>query len=225
MTRLIGPATWYVPARQVEHYQAAGATSVLPGGRLVDARNAALDHAHGEALSCLQVSDDLRKMERVTSAGSVAPATILDVIGRLLDALAQSGAKLAGVAPTANRFYAPKAPVIKMRHFCVGDCLLVGPSDLRFDPVFSLKEDYDFTCQHLAHYGVVARCDDLLLTFLHGTNPGGAVSVRSGSSEDIAIARLMEKWPGAIFLHPRRQHEVVLRWPTPATRKTEAGAA
>jgi hypothetical protein len=117
--------------------------------------------------------------------------------------------KLAGVAPTSNPFYG--STTLKLRHFIVGDLMLAAPNPLRFDPAFALKEDYDYTCQHLARYGGVVRVDWILASFRHRTNKGGAVDVRTPELEQEAIVRLKEKWPDWIRDNPRRENEVLLR--------------
>ena len=44
-----------------------------------------------------------------------------------------------------------------------------------------LKEDYDFTCQHIELHGAAVRLNRLFVKALHRVNPGGAVADRSSS--------------------------------------------
>ena len=76
----------------------------------------------------------------------------------------------------------------------------------------TLKEDYDYTCQHLARYGLVARCDLILAEFAHRSNAGGAVAYRTGERERDMIRHLMKKWPGKFRMNPKRANEVIMRW-------------
>lgn len=209
-------ATWYVATGDTDGYTAAGLPpdSLVEAGPLCRARNAALDAA-GDRW-CLQLSDDLRKVgflaDRAGKPG-IVPAQLAEVVDQLTDVMrSMPAAHLGGLAPTFNAFYAKHR--IAPRGFIVGDLMLIRPTPLRFDEGLSLKEDYDFTCQHLAAYGQVARADWLLADFVHRSNPGGAVSYRTPAAEQEAIGRLRAKWPAAIRPNPRRPNEVLLRWPT-----------
>lgn len=222
MTDLIGPATWFVDdtsmaeyAREFGVHSLSGAYVVADG--LCEARNAAIECAfnRNDYAYCLQLSDDLKKIEEpVWSAEKqkhiARPLTFDAAIKRMINALQGTGAKLAGVAPTANPFYYNKKP-IHPRAFIVGDMMLIAPpSPLRFDESMRLKEDYDHTLQHLEKYGRVARCDDVLATFQHKTNKGGAVSYRTLEEEQKAITYLKQKWGARIRDNPKREGEILL---------------
>jgi len=75
-----------------------------------------------------------------------------------------------------------------------------------------LKEDYDYTLQHLRAYGQVARLNRIMPTFRHRSNAGGAVAYRTPDLEVQAIAYLRAKWGDCIRPNTRRPHEVLLRW-------------
>lgn len=203
-------AHWYVPADERSDYQRAGATDVIAADTLVEARNRALDDAFASGATCVQTSDDLTGIKRL-GVTEHHPITLADTIDELRAALADTGARLAGCAPTANPFYG--AHRINATGFIVGDLIAVAPTHLRFDPALRLKEDYDYTCQHLATYGIVARCDWLLATYRHRTNPGGAVTYRNRQTEREAIRHLARKWPGVFRPNPKRANEILMRWP------------
>ena len=121
-------------------------------------------------------------------------------------------ARLGGVAPTDNPLNFSSRRPVKTSHFIVGDFLVTLPCGVLFDEAFTLKEDYDYTLQHLMRYGVVARCDSILAEFKHRTNIGGAVDVRTSQLEEENIALLKSKWRRYIVDNPKRPHEVLLRW-------------
>lgn len=203
--------TWYVPEDQAGDYRYAGATEVVSSGGLVASRNAALDAADGRY--CLQLSDDLKRLgwAHGTTRDSVEAMTMPVAVAAMRQALADTGAQLAGVAPTDNPYFA-KARVHRSA-FIVGDMVLTAPGCAeRFDPELQLKEDYDYTLQHLTNHGVVARVDQLLASFAHRTNKGGAVAYRTPEAEQAAIAYLQAKWPGRIVPNTKRPNEVLLRW-------------
>ena len=134
-------------------------------------------------------------------------------------------AKLAGVYPNANSGMAMNADPVSTDLFCVGDFLIIEPTagGLRFDERMTLKEDYDFTAQHLAKHGAVARSNRVWVTALHYKNEGGAVADRNDEKEQFNIALLKYKWPGAIAKHPTRgENEVFFAW---SRRTVELGGS
>lgn len=211
------PHAWLVPAAEVSEYQAAGATSVIaqdnPHG-ITGARNQALAHARKERAGvCVQLSDDMRRVQRLGDDGKAHPYTAASAARDLAQALDETGYGYAGCSPTANAFYAKDR--IHRAAFIVGDfsAIDVTRPPLWFDEALPLKEDYDYTLQHYAWNGGVARCDWLLPTFRHRTNPGGAVAYRTAELEQEAIRILKTKWPAFVRDNPRRPNEILLRFP------------
>jgi hypothetical protein len=209
---------WYVAAGEAPDYRYCGATYVIEAGPLCVARNVALEEATRQGLPCVQLSDDLRRVgwANGTKAADVEPITLGQAVQRMLDAMAETGAMLAGGAPTANPYFS--RPGVHRSAFIVGDLIVVRTPTcgLRFDEKLRLKEDYDYTLQHLATFGRVARVGQLLPVFAHRTNKGGAVAVRTPELEDETIDYLMAKWPGQLRPNSRRPHEILLRWRPPA---------
>lgn len=216
MEELLGGVrgTWYVPYDQRQAYLDAGAAQVTADdGSLVGARNAALEHGDLHKLTTVELSDDLKKIQ-VAVDGKAHDATADQALGGWLKRFALSDYYLAGVAPTNNAFFS-KGKASSANLFCVGDCIAVKPrSELRFDPFFKLKEDYDYTARHILTHGGVFRADDVLMSYAHYTNAGGVVSdVRSEELEQQMIAELLRRYPGMVKPHPRRKNEVLLRAP------------
>lgn len=207
MRELVGNATWYV--RPTDSYPAFGRRPV--SGGLCAARNQALRDAAAAGLPCVQLSDDLTRTA-VLHEGKARAVKFDTIVGHVWEALDDTpGARLAGGPPTSNPFFARDR--IQTQAFIVGDFIVVEPGTVEFDERLRLKEDYDFTLQHLATYGLVCRCDWLLLTFRHRTNAGGAVTVRTPEAEQQAIALLLEKWGGdRIRDNPRRPNEILLKF-------------
>jgi hypothetical protein len=87
----------------------------------------------------------------------------------------------------------------------------------RFDPQMRLKEDYDFTAQHVDVYGAASRMNRLFVRARHYTNAGGAVDVRNAALEQQTIAYLQSKWarrgyPKLFRLNPTRANEVIMHF-------------
>lgn len=210
MTALTGEATWIVCPEEEEAYRAAGATSILHQRSLVHARNTALNAATEAGVACLQSDDDAKAFRMLGTDGKAHD------IGfeRFVDVMMKTGelqnAKLVGMAPTNNPFYGKRK--VKRDGFIIASIFLADTSDIRFDEQFLTKEDYDFTLQHLARFGAVARCDWLLGEYQHYTNAGGCVADRTGDREQQAATALKAKWPGVVIDHPRRPGEILLKW-------------
>lgn len=226
--------TWIVGDGDKEAYEASGAAKVVVGGGLCASRNKALDLAKAANKVCVQISDDIKSLSFVSSkhdtAAWVKPSSIQDANGRAKQATiavaslracaayidAQSlatNSKLGGTYPCGNPGQACGGPVVAASHFVVGDFVVVQPSSqLRWDEAMTLKEDYDFTCQHIYEFGRVARCNRLLILAEHYVNAGGAVAIRNSKREAQNIKHLRAKWPGVFLVSPRGPSEVRLIW-------------
>lgn len=213
MQDIIGlPLIWVVAPDDVEAYQKAGAGIVIVGGTLIESRNAALEHAFAQNKICVQVSDDLKKVETLDFTTKKKHEALFPfVLGQMLAKAARYPFKLFGAPPTANAFFVHKPE--SLNTFIIGDLLIVKPSDVRFDNNLSLKEDYDFTASHIKRYGGTMRFDEFMFTFQHYSNAGGAVSYRTEEREKQAVDYLMSKHKGMFRLNPRRKNEVILRVP------------
>lgn len=215
MQALVGEMTWFVGEGEGVAYRKAGASDVVEGGTLCRSRNLALKMAGTLAVPCVQLSDDLTKVQvavRGAKKVEARDASFVEVMGRVLDGMTHTGAMLGGAAPTSNPFYANVDKPVHQGAFIVGDFIVVGAGcPLRFEEAMTLKEDYDYTLQHLMTYGTVARRDDVLMTFLHRKNAGGAVAVRTPELEQANIAFLKAKWPHFIADNPRRPNEILLK--------------
>ena len=82
------------------------------------------------------------------------------VAARVIEAfMRKTGAKLGGVYVTCNAGQCFSCEPVTSAHFILGDLLVVDAahSPCRFDETMTLKEDYDFTAQHLHEHGTVCR--------------------------------------------------------------------
>jgi len=229
---------WYVDEASLEDYRKLGLNAKV-GGKLTPARNMALDDARAKKRVCVQVSDDISKwiyydIEKQDLRGEVnfkkANAALAGTKKHVVSPLAAAQFLLAkmradpdkphlgGVFPTMNAAMTLGTQEYGKEHFILGDFFVAEPSSpCRFDTTMTLKEDYDYTCSHLATHGSVLRCNRLFIQVKHATNVGGAVATRdaAGSKEKQNIAILQSKWPGVFTLNGRRKDadsEVVMRW-------------
>jgi hypothetical protein len=162
---------------------------------------------------CVEMSDDIVKLEFALNKKDKAPISFKSVVKSMVSTLEEFDLHLAGVAPTNNPyFYNPNKP-IQTDKFIVGDLICVSPNtDLLFDENLKLKEDYDYTLQHLHKYSGIVRLDYILASFKHYTNKGGAVDFRNEEREQTAIKYLKEKWQTDVRDNTKRPNEILLKW-------------
>jgi len=227
--------TWYVDAGSVDDYRRLD-LDVVVGGKLCPARNMALDVAKKKGKVCVQVSDDIRKWEyydvekqnfrsettfkKANAAQKGARTYALSPLAAAQYLLAkmrtsEGTPKLGGVSPISNPAMAIGGEEYSHKHFILGDFFVADASPCRFDATLGLKEDYDFTCSHLAKHGSVLRCNRLFIFARHRTNEGGACAARDpqGKEENRNIALLEAKWPGVFVRNrARKGFEVRMTW-------------
>ncbi|CAE8644459.1 unnamed protein product [Polarella glacialis] len=229
---------WYVDKPSLAAYKRIGLNARV-GGKLVPARNLALEDAKRLKKACVQVSDDIQGWtylggklnskayldssanalqagnEAARHADELAISPVAAASFLLAKLRAAGTPKLAGVHPVSNPGMALMREAVSSDTFILGDFFVAEPSNCRFDPRMSLKEDYDFTCSHLDRHGSVLRCNRMLVRAVHETNAGGAVSERdsAGHKERENIKILQEKWPGVFHLNGKRgDTQVVMSW-------------
>lgn len=125
------------------------------------------------------------------------------------------GPRLAGVFPLGNTGFAFRKEEVTTDNFILGDFFVADDSPCRFNPEMTLKEDYDFTCEHLWQHGQVLRCNRMLIAACHETNAGGAVSSRdeAGKRERENIEILKRRWPGVFWINGKRgDTQVIMSW-------------
>lgn len=186
-----------------------GCINVIETGTLMESRNAALEMAFAENKICVQLSDDLKKVTTNKNFSIKKEVNLDFAINDLINVFIKiDGVYLMGVPPTSNDFFAKNK--ISKNTFCIGDMLFIKPNPLRFDTFLTLKEDYDYTLQHLQKYGNVFRYQKYLFEFEHYKNKGGAVDYRTKNEEQKNIRRLISKWGNKIKLNSKRENEILI---------------
>jgi hypothetical protein len=232
--------TWYVDAESFEDYKKLGLKCKV-GGKLCPARNMILNDAKARGKVAVEISDDIGRwiyydVEKQNYSGEVdfkkqnkdllgVPKHGVSPLAAAQFILAKMRSdpdkpKLGGIYPTNNAALALGQAEFGKHHFVLGDFFVAELSPCRFDENMTLKEDYDYTCQHIKKHGSVLRCHRMFLQVKHATNAGGAVADRDkkGEKERKNIAILQQKWPGVFRLNKKRQtgdagaSEVVMNW-------------
>jgi len=190
-------------------YENYGCCKVYETGSLVNSRNFALKHAFAKNIICVQLSDDINTIRTNKNFTSLRTIELDFAIKDLVSVFEKvKNVYLMGVPPTNNYFYAKK--LISKNTFCIGDLIFVKPCNIYFDEMLTLKEDYDYTLQHIQKYGHCFRYQKYLFDFKHYKNSGGAVDYRNDEKELKNIQYLMRKWGKKIKLNPKRKNEILI---------------
>ena len=215
MQNLVGKdVVWYVGKGEKKDYLEAGAEIVIESGALCHSRNQVMEDSKVDY--SVQLSDDLKGFEKVSVLGSKkvkVPISLDDLLKEITNKMEKYNLYLGAVSPTNNEFYYSETRPIGFRHFCLGDFHVIKKCDLRFDEKMTLKEDYDYTLQHIKKFGGVCRLNYILPTFVHRVNKGGAVAIRNTETERKNINYLKQKWGNIIKDNPRRPNEILLKLP------------
>ena len=193
---------------QKELYESNGCKFVYNTGKLIQSRNFALEHAFNNNNICILLSDDIKKVKYNKNFKKPDVVKLDSVIEDIVSKFKKiKGVKLLGIPPTDNYFFANK--LTSVNTFCIGDLFFCKPNKIRFDEQLTLKEDYDFTLQHIQKYGTV-RYQKYLFTFQHYSNKGGAVDIRNDKEEQKNIMILKPKWGDKIRLNTKRKNEILI---------------
>jgi len=193
-----------------ENYLKNGAKEVVVSGSLMDSRNSSLEYCFSRGKICIQLSDDLEKImtNDFTGKRTHEYVNVLGVLSSVLDNFISSKYYFAGFPPTNNPFFALKE--FEENKFIVGDFIIIKPNKLRFDDKLKLKEDYDYTLQHIKELNGCVRYGAFLNSFKHYSNKGGAVDYRTTILEQETIKFLQDKWGECIKLNTKRENEILL---------------
>ncbi len=195
--------------KDVDHYKEAGALDVITGGSLVGNRNKALNYCFKRNKICVQIDDDLLTVavNDFTGKRTKQYVTVKQAIDDLIQEFIKSDYKFAGAPPTGNPFFATK--LTQENILITAPFTLTKPNSIRFDKNIKLKEDYDYTLQHIKQGGCI-RYHKYLFNFKRYGNEGGAVSYRTNKLEQQSIQYLQQKWGECIKLNPKRENEILL---------------
>lgn len=182
----------------------------LIGGSLAKNRNKALEYCFNKNKICIQIDDDLKKttINDFTGKRTGQCTYVLDAIESLMPHFLNSKYLYAGAPPTDNPFFATEE--IKENILITSPFTMTKPNSIRYDEKLKLKEDYDYTLQHINNGTGCVRYSKFLFSFQSGTNKGGVVQYRESNLEKKTIDYLFKKWGNCIKLNPKRENEILL---------------
>lgn len=158
-------------------------------------RNWILDNMDDEWM--IQVDDDARsfhKYERGDLIKFIKPDRIHTLLDNMFNMTNGLGYKVWGLAMAGDyKFYKPYAP-FSTQGVVGANIIGIIKNPLRFDERLKVKEDYDYSMQHIFKYGGVLRTHKYGIDVVHLTNAGGCVSYRTKDIELECYDILVKKW-------------------------------
>src|SRR5215831_1339189 len=210
--------TWYVGHGEKQQYLEYNpnniAYKIKESGKLIESRNQAITDALNNQKDLVMIDDDLVRI-KLKALDQPTVISLYTAIKLMQDALyIQDQIHLAGIAPTANEFYYPNRPFDTDKFLISAMLYIRNPITIYFDNNMTLKEDYDYTLQHIAQFGGALRCNQILANFKHYGNQGGVKPIRNMQEEQKNIAYLKQKWGNKVIKdNKRRPNEILLRIP------------
>lgn len=222
-------ATWYVGEGEGKDYKRyTKAKYIVESGNLPESRNQALNDAWKQGLTCVQISDDLRRfslatarMQPIMALGTaVIVKGTMDAVGDVyLGSTSSNSNPFMSIGlRTGNTLKPKERPLISANVLILGDFSVVKPCGIYFDENTLVKEDYEYTLRHLRVFGKVVRCNYILSDFRHRTNPGGAnLNREKYGAEKKAYDYLLKRWEGVLGSRIKRgptssDYEVQIYW-------------
>lgn len=185
--------------------------NVKPGIQFI--RNAILKH-YPAGTKIVMMDDDITSVCKLNKSRPgldvMKHEEIIDLITKGFNLCENNGTNLWGLYPSPNHFF--MSDKIQPAGFCANAFMGIVTSDIRYDPNLYLKEDYDFIIKHILKYKKIIRFCGYTAKAKYASNKGGCQSYRTAEIEDRAVSYLLGKYPWCVFPHPRRSHEVVLKF-------------
>jgi len=172
-------------------------------------RNAILDYFQ-EGDKVLMLDDDIKSVKFLfkDKLQKLNKEQITKLIIREFDKCEKQGLKMWWIYPIANNFF--MSSKYNTKCFIIWTFAGIINTELRFDETLTLKEDYDYSLQHIFTYGWVLRNNSVAVEAIHYTNKWWCVDYRDKNREQIAINILKKKWWTIIRDNSKRENEILL---------------
>jgi hypothetical protein len=145
----------------------------------------------------IQVDDDATSFhmyEKAKLYKFIDPKRIHRILMNQFNVCEEWGFKAWGFALASDyKFYREYSP-FSTQGVIGANILGIIDNPIRFDERLKVKEDYDYSMQHIAKYGGVLRYMKYGIDVVHLTNEGGCVSYRTKDVEMDAYNTLLKKW-------------------------------
>ena len=183
------------------------------------ARNYILDF-FGNDTEVLMLDDDIEKF--LTLEGGVknfkiqkklnemTNTQVKEFVEKGFEVARKNNVKLWGIYPVENPFY--MSAKLDNKGFIIGSFSGIIVDDIRMDNNLQLKEDYDYTLQHIIKNKKVMRYNNYTMKIKHYSNAGGVVDLRNEKQdmEQRCCDYLLKKYPFFLKANPKRENELLI---------------
>ncbi len=194
------------------HEKVIGVPDEVKG--ITPTRNWILDH--NKSNYHIQVDDDARsfhKYEKTELVRFTEPERIDSILNTMFLMTDEIGYKVWGLAMASDyKFYRPFAP-FSTQGIVVANLIGIIKNPLRFDERLRVKEDYDYSMQHIYKYGGVLRTHKYGIDVIHLTNEGGCVGYRTKEVELQAYDTLLKKYGSSVVKFQDNKNFVKMKSP------------
>ena len=164
----------------------------------------------------IQVDDDARsfhKWEKAELVKFIDPERIDNILNTMFLMTDEIGYKVWGLAMASDyQFYRPFAP-FSTQGVVGANIIGIIDNPLRFDERLRVKEDYDYSMQHIYKYGGVLRTHKYGIDVIHLTNEGGCVGYRTKEVELQAYDTLLKKYGSSVVKFQDNKNFVKMKSP------------
>jgi len=164
----------------------------------------------------IQVDDDAKSFhtyEKGKLKTFIDPDRIHNILDNQFHLCDGWGLKVWGLSLAADyKFYREFAP-FSTQSVIGANIIGIIKNPLRFDERLKVKEDYDYSMQHIAEYGGALRCMKYGIDVVHLTNAGGCVAYRTKEVELDAYDVLLRKWGNKIVKMQNNKNFVKMKSP------------
>ena len=194
------------------HKRVLGVPNKIKG--ITATRNWILDNCDDEW--SIQVDDDARYFYRHQQGGTykfVDPDRINAIMENMFIITDDIGYKIWGLQLAEDyKFYRPYHP-FKTQSVIGANILGIIKNPLRFDERLRVKEDYDYSMQHIYKYGGVLKRQQYGIGVAHLFNEGGCASYRTKDVELDAYKILLKKWGKKVVRYQNNKNFLTMKSP------------
>jgi len=118
----------------------------------------------------------------------------------------QKDTALWGLYPVANSFFMKEG--VKERALIIGSFFAVITSELRFNNLYSTKQDFEYCCQVIRKYGKLVRLENYTVKAQHYSKGGCADNWKDKETVINTAKKLCEEYSDIVRLNPNKEGEV-----------------
>lgn len=187
----------FIPEDEFELYEGNRVSVPSEIRGITGTRNFILDWCRSKGIkNHIQVDDDATGFFKIEKGktSQVSPYDFHLLLENMFEMTEHWGAKAFGFGMASDpKFYRCYSP-FSTQSIIAANIIGIIENECRFDEKCIVKEDYDYSMQHIYKYKRVIRLNKYFLKVKHLSNVGGCVSYRTFDTEKNIFKYLLQKW-------------------------------